>query len=88
MGMPEGVRDVIGRRFTRLSERCNEVLTVAAVISREFSVKAVARASKLSTDELLEVLEEALSARIVETMSRRPDQYRFTHALIRETLYN
>ena len=88
MGMPEGVRDVIGRRFTRLSERCNEVLTVAAVISREFSVKAVARASKLSTDELLEVLEEALSARIVEAISRRPDQYRFTHALIRETLYN
>ena len=32
--IPEGVREVIGRRLDRLSERCNEVLTVASVIGR------------------------------------------------------
>ena len=34
--IPEGVREVIGRRLDRLSERCNETLTVASVIGREF----------------------------------------------------
>ena len=34
--IPEGVREVIGRRLDRLSERCNEVLTIAAVIGRQF----------------------------------------------------
>ena len=32
--IPEGVREVIGRRLNRLSQRCNETLTLAAVICR------------------------------------------------------
>jgi len=32
--IPEGVREVIGRRLDRLSERCNELLTISAVIGR------------------------------------------------------
>ena len=38
MRIPEGVREVIGRRLDRLSERCNEMLTIASVIGREFSL--------------------------------------------------
>ena len=34
--MPQGIREVIGRRLNRLSDRCNEVLTIASVIGREF----------------------------------------------------
>ena len=34
--IPEGVREVIGRRLKRLSERCNEALTIASVLGREF----------------------------------------------------
>ena len=34
--IPEGVREVIGRRLNRLSQRCNETLTIASVIGREF----------------------------------------------------
>lgn len=34
--IPEGVRTVVGKRLDRLSDRCNEVLTVAAVVGREF----------------------------------------------------
>ena len=36
--IPEGVREVIGRRLDRLSERCNETLTVASVVGREFTL--------------------------------------------------
>lgn len=37
--MPQGVREVIGRRLNRLSDGCNEVLTIASVIGREFEAR-------------------------------------------------
>jgi predicted ATPase len=36
--IPEGVREVIGRRLDRLTERCNQTLTTASVIGREFDL--------------------------------------------------
>ena len=35
---------------------------------------------------LLEVLDEALSARVIEELPRAVGRYQFTHALIQETL--
>ncbi|MGH3137399.1 MAG: ATP-binding protein [Gaiellaceae bacterium] len=85
--IPEGVREVIGRRLERLSERCNETLAVASVIGREFELEQLERLiGDLSEDRLLEVLEEALSARVIEELPRAPGRYQFTHALIQETL--
>ena len=40
LGIPEGVREVIGRRLNRLSELCNQVLTTAS-ISIELAVRAI-----------------------------------------------
>ena len=37
--IPEGVREVIGRRLNRLSQRCNETLTIASVVGREFELR-------------------------------------------------
>jgi len=36
MRIPDGLRDVIGKRLSGLSESCNKVLSVAAVIGRDF----------------------------------------------------
>jgi len=85
--IPEGVREVIGRRLDRLSERCNETLTIASVISREFTVDQLSPLiDDISGDRLLEVLEEALAARVIEELPRSVGHYQFTHALIQETL--
>ena len=85
--IPEGVREVIGRRLDRLSERCNQTLTIAAVIGRQFSLKQLDRLIEdMSGDRLLEVLEEALAARVIEELPRTLGHYQFTHALIQETL--
>jgi len=37
--IPDGVREVIGQRLNRLSELCNQVLTTASIIGREFDFK-------------------------------------------------
>ncbi|MEE8466379.1 MAG: AAA family ATPase, partial [Dehalococcoidia bacterium] len=85
--IPEGVREVIGRRLDRLSEQCNETLTIASVIGREFTLENLGSLIEdLTGDRLLEVLEEALSARVIEELPRAVGRYQFTHALIQETL--
>ena len=85
--IPEGVREVIGRRLNRLSERCNRVLTVASVIGREFDFKLLSVLNDISEGQLLEVIEEALNARVIEEAVSGAERYQFSHALIRQTLY-
>jgi predicted ATPase len=36
--IPEGLRDVIGKRLSHLTEECNRVLSIAAVMGRDFSL--------------------------------------------------
>jgi hypothetical protein len=84
---PEGVTEVIGRRLNLLSAGCNEVLALAAVIGRDFAWEVLLRgAASLSEDMLLEALDEAVAAHIVEETAA--ERYRFTHNLIRVTLYD
>ncbi len=85
--IPQGVREVVGRRLDHLSEECNRALTVASVIGREFGMDALERVSDVTNDRLLEALEEAVAARVVTEVPRAAGRYSFTHALIRETLY-
>ena len=57
--IPEGVRDVVGRRLSRLAESTNRLLAVAAVVGLEFEPAVVERAGGVGEDELLAALEEA-----------------------------
>jgi len=43
MRIPEGLRDVIGKRLSLLSPECNRLLSVAAVIGREFRLDVLQR---------------------------------------------
>ncbi|HYU58420.1 MAG TPA: AAA family ATPase, partial [Actinomycetota bacterium] len=85
--IPQGVREVIGRRLLHISDECTRVLTLAAVLGREFTLEALRRMSELAADDLLEVLEEAVSARVVEDVPGSLGWLRFSHVLIRDVLY-
>ena len=85
--IPEGVREVIGRRLNRLSQRCNEALTVASLVGREFTLAQLnPLVEEMTEDRLFEILEEALAARVIEELPQSVGRYQFTHALIQETL--
>ena len=89
MRIPEGLRDVIGKRLSRLSQECNKVLGLAAVIGREFPVDVLQKVAGLAEDDLFSALEEAKGAAVVEERSAvgAVVSFRFTHAFFRQTLH-
>lgn len=86
--VPAGVRDVILRRLARLPPAAARVLTVAAVVGREFDLEVIERVEGLDGDRALELVECALLTRIVVESRDAVGRYRFSHALVRETLYD
>ena len=86
--LPEGLRDVIGNRLSRLSPGTNRLLTVAAVIGREFDLVVLQAVAALDEDALTAALEEAVRAGVLqEHTSPGTVEYRFSHAFVRQTLY-
>ncbi|MEO7854933.1 MAG: AAA family ATPase, partial [Rubrivivax sp.] len=86
--IPTGVREVIGKRLNRLSVPAARYLSIAACIGRHFDLHLLAQLeADKSEDELLAALEEALSEHLIEVVPET-QQFRFGHALIRETLYD
>jgi DNA-binding CsgD family transcriptional regulator len=88
--IPEGLRDAVGKRLSRLSESTNRVLSVASIIGREFHLDVLSRVLAGAAEELEAALEEASASGIIEEHSSvgASITYRFGHAFFRETLYD
>ena len=84
-GIPEGVRTVVARRLSRLSDATVAVLSTASVAGLEFELPIIEAASRLDEDVVVSALEEAISSRLVEDSTA--SSYRFSHGLVRATLY-
>ena len=89
MGLPEGIAEVVGRRLSRLSDAANQTLAVAAVAGMEieFAVLESVPEAGADADTLLDAIDEALTAGLLEEAGEGA-RLRFTHALVRQTLYD
>ncbi len=87
LGIPPSVREVISRRVLRLSDGVGRLLSLAAVIGREFDLAVLSRVADASEEQLLDAMEEATGAALVAELPGRPGRFTFAHALIRHTLY-
>jgi DNA-binding SARP family transcriptional activator len=84
--LPESVRELIERRLSRLSEPCLRLLTVAALIGREFELAPLERASELEPEALDGALDEAIRAGLIVELPGLEDRLGFTHTLIRRAI--
>lgn len=84
--VPRLLRQVVEGRLARLPDKDQHLLAVAAVIGQEVPLDLWASLADVSEDALLEVVERAMGARLVEETSDGA-RARFLHALIREALY-
>ena len=88
LAIPQSVREVIGSRLRHLSSDCDRLLTVASVMGREFDIDPLAAVIGLDRDAVLELLDEAIEARVVSGVSGAVGRVRFAHALIRDAAYH
>lgn len=93
--IPEGVREVIGRRLDRLTGACNQVLTIGSVIGREFSLEQLnalpadslnGKSVRVDSSDMLDLLDEAIETRLIEEVDHGPGRFRFVHSLIQQAL--
>ncbi|HVH06227.1 MAG TPA: AAA family ATPase [Myxococcota bacterium] len=87
LALPQSVRDAIGRRLDAVSPACNEVLRTAAVLGRAFDTALLARVAERTPGELLDLVGEALGARVLVEQAGGLGRFAFAHALVRQTLY-
>jgi len=86
VGVPRGVREVIGWHLAALSTSCLVVLRAGALLGRLFVVATLALVMGLTTAELLPALDEAVAAEVLTKEADGPGRYRFNHALLMEAL--
>ena len=87
VGLPEGIRQLIGRRLERLGPATRRLLTISAVMGREFRLSVIEGLVDVGEDAVLDAMDEALAASVVTEEPGVPGNFSFTHTLIREALY-
>jgi class 3 adenylate cyclase len=87
LGLPQSVREVVGRRVERLGPDARAALSTAAVIGREFDLELLLAVLELPEDRLLDLLDEAVAASLLQESSERAERFAFTHGLVEHTLY-
>jgi hypothetical protein len=88
--VPPGVEEVLRRRMARLGQPCATLLAAAAVAAESagdhVETDLLAAASGCAEAVVLPLLDEAVTARLLDADPARPSRHRFRHALIREVL--
>ena len=79
--LPQGVREAVSRRLSRLLPETNKALAAAAVVGSRFALELVER---VVGDDLVDAFDEACKAGIV--IEETGGRYRFNHAIVRQSL--
>ncbi len=87
IGLPQSVRQVIEHRVERLGDETRQVLTMAAVVGRSFELELLTRLVEMDEARLLDHLEAAVAASLLDESTEEVGRFRFVHQLINQTLY-
>jgi hypothetical protein len=82
--LPDTVGETILRRVDRLTPPTRRLLSVAALLGRDFDVSLLAATAKLDRANVEASVAEATDASVVEPLGG--DRYLFSHALVQATL--
>lgn len=85
--LPPKIRAIMEARLTRLSPAARDLVAIAALIGRAFTLDVLSRVAELTEDELLLGLDELWQQRIIreaETNETGSDAYDFSHDKLRE----
>jgi DNA-binding CsgD family transcriptional regulator/DNA polymerase III delta prime subunit len=84
---PERFRNIVQARTARLSQSARLVLNHVAVFPAGFDFSVLPFLTGLSEDELLDVIDELLTQRIIESKATAgTERYDFVHGMVRDAL--
>ncbi|HEY7255050.1 MAG TPA: AAA family ATPase [Solirubrobacterales bacterium] len=86
VGLPQSIREVVTSRAERLGTETASLLSVAAVIGRDFDIELLAHAAGQDQDEVLDRLDGAVRGALL-LEGRSPGRFYFAHSLVNNTLY-
>ncbi|WP_162958119.1 BTAD domain-containing putative transcriptional regulator [Nocardia yunnanensis] len=84
-GLPDSVRDLLGRRIAQLPPEVVDVLRHLSVWGEDSDVTTLAATTGLPADTVIDLIAVAESARLLR--ADRAGRVTFDHALVRETVY-
>jgi len=84
----EAIRELVARRVSRLPEDVIYLLQAAAVAGREFEAAIAAEAAGLTAGQMLDAFDRAERSRLLRRTDARNERYAFTHALVRDAIYD
>ena len=84
--VPTAAREVISHRLARLSDECVQLLTIGAVVGREFDLEPLEQVSPLPVGSVLSALDEATGAGLLVELPGSRERFAFSHALVHRTL--
>ncbi|MBI4604134.1 MAG: protein kinase [Planctomycetes bacterium] len=89
LGLPQGVREAIDRRLSRLGEPAQRLLSIASAMTGGIPWDLLAAVCGESEERLLDTLDEVLAAQVLrERRGTARGTYELTHALFRQALYD
>jgi tetratricopeptide (TPR) repeat protein len=86
--LPENLREAMRRRLQKLPGEVRELLELFAVCGRSASLDLLLFASGLSEENLLQQLDDAVRAKLIEETETGASAFRFVNESVRETLYD
>jgi class 3 adenylate cyclase len=85
VALARGIRTVIRRRLSARSDKCTQLLSVAAVIGTDFPIALAAAVAGLCSGDALSALDEAMAGGLVAPSEDPPGgRFSFSHSLIRQ----
>ena len=87
VAIPAGVHAVIARRIGYLGAPTVDALRLGSALGPEFSLEVLGRVGDYAGDQVLDVIDEAIEAGLLLPVGEARGRYRFSHDLVRETLY-
>jgi DNA-binding SARP family transcriptional activator/tetratricopeptide (TPR) repeat protein len=85
--VPGTLRLVVGRRLALLGDAVRHLLEVASVIGHSADLTLLARVVDLGHDDLLDALEVAVRAEVLDERPGVPGRYAFHHGIVHDLVY-
>jgi tetratricopeptide (TPR) repeat protein len=87
-GLPTALRSAVVSHLASIPSATRRLLSVAAVIGREFDLSILSAAAGQQLDQIHATLEPALSSGLVSKHTEVSGAFRFSHVLLRDALYD